>query len=47
MMKTKCNGYEIVRNDFWPKKWQVWHENLGFCHWFQTLADAIEYCQKG
>ena len=40
------NSYEISYNSFW-KKWQVWHDEIGFCEDFLTKEEAIEYAEKG
>jgi hypothetical protein len=43
---TKVNGYSICWNEIFGG-YDVTHPEIGFCGYFNTEADAIEYCEKG
>jgi hypothetical protein len=45
-MKKIVNNYTISFNDIFGK-YDVAHLEIGYCGYFNTLQEAIEYCQKG
>lgn len=42
----QVNGYKIQYNPFWGK-WQMWHEEIGFCGEYGTSGEAVEDAKKG
>jgi hypothetical protein len=40
------NGYNITFNDYW-NKWNVCHEEIGFCGEFINIEDAVDYSKNG
>lgn len=45
-MKMEINGYTISGNDIFGG-YDVTHPEIGQCGYFDSVADAMEYCEKG
>lgn len=43
---TITNGYSIDWNDIFGG-FDVTHPEIGFCGYFNTIEDTIDYCDRG